>query len=111
MEERATDFNLVVLSGKLSVEPEYRAFDSGARLIRYLIATRSSEPLRRLDVVPVTQWDPPDELWARELRKGEPVIAIGTVQRRFWESLDGRNSTLEIVATTVEFREPVCPSA
>lgn len=111
MEEHHNDFNMVVLCGKLALEPEYRAFDSGGRLIRYLIATRSSEPLRRTDVVPVVQWDPPDDLWMRDLQRNDRVFAVGTVQRRFWTAPDGRESRIEIVASQVEFRDPTSEAA
>ncbi len=100
-----TDFNLVVLCGELSLEPEYRAFDSGARLIRYLITTRSSEPLKRTDVIPVTQWDPSDDHWERSAFKGERLTVVGTVQRRFWNASDGRKSRLEVIASSVEFAQ------
>lgn len=103
MSDEPTDFNLVVLCGQLTIEPEYRAYDSGARLIRFLVSTRSSEPLRRLDVVPVVVWDPPDELWMRDSQRLDRVIVIGTVQRRYWTAPDGRESRIEVVASKVEF--------
>lgn len=103
MDDQFNDFNLVVLCGKLAVEPEYRAYGSGARLIRYLIATRSSEPLRRMDVIPVTQWDPPEELWTRQSARGDRLTIVGSVQRRFHRSDNGREGRLEVVASNVEF--------
>lgn len=105
VENHGNDFNLVVLCGQLAVEPEYRAFGSGARLIRYLITTRSSEPLRRVDNVPVVQWDPPDEVWDRELRRLDRVMIVGTVQRRIRIVASGRVSQTEIVATRVVLRD------
>lgn len=111
MSEDATDFNLVVLYGQLTMEPEYRAYDSGARLIRYLVQTRSSEPLRRLDVVPVVLWDPSDELWTRDSRRLDRVMIVGTVQRRFWTAPDGRESRIEVVASIVEFNDPPAAAA
>ena len=111
MTDNHTDFNLVVLCGSLAVEPEYRSFDSGARLIRYLVTTRSSEPVRRTDVIPITQWDPPDPAWERSFFMGERVMVIGTVQRRFWNAVEGRKSRLEVVASSVEFRDSGCLAA
>lgn len=106
MNDGTNDFNLVVLCGQLTMEPEYRAYNSGARLIRFLVATRSSEPLRRLDVVPVVIWDPPDELWIRETHRLDRIVVIGTVQRRFWTAPDGREGRIEVVASKVHFSEP-----
>jgi single-stranded DNA-binding protein len=95
------DLNLVVLCGRLASDPEQRFFDSGSRLIRYLVVTRADHPRRRLDVVPVTFWDPPDDLWAEPGEKEMRLWACGSVQRRFWESPDGRRSRLEVVAESV----------
>ena len=56
------DFNVVVLSGRLAAPPELRVFESGLRLVRYLITVRADEPRRRVDVVPVTLWEPSDDV-------------------------------------------------
>ena len=95
------DLNLAVLAGRLAVEPELREFDSGARYLRFLITVRSEEPRKRVDVLPVTLWDPPHELVGAMLQPGRRVWAAGAVQRRFWESPDGRRSRLEVVAEHV----------
>lgn len=99
------DLNLIVLCGRLSVDPEVRVFDSGARLIRYLVTVRAEAPRKRVDVVPVTLWDPPDDLVDEPGEKGERVWICGSVQRRFWESPDGRRSRIEVVAEQVTLKE------
>ncbi len=98
------DLNLVVLSGRLAAPPELREFESGLRLIRYLVTVRSDEPRRRVDVVPVTQWDPPDHVLEADPQVGCRVWVAGTVQRRFWSNPEGRRSRLEIVAEQVATR-------
>ena len=103
--ECVVDFNLVVLSGRLSAPPEIREFESGARSARYLITVRTREPQHRVDVVPVTVWDPEDSLLALDPSPGTRVWAAGMVQRRFWAEENGRRSRLEVVARHVEFRE------
>ena len=90
------DFNLIVLSGRLAAPPELRVFESGARLARYLVTVRPDEPRRRVDVLPVILWDPPDE--ALESEVGDRMYVTGTVQRRFWSNPEGRRSRLEVVA-------------
>jgi single-strand DNA-binding protein len=99
------DLNLVVLCGRLATEPELRAFDSGAQLIRLLVTVRSDEPRRRVDVVPVTLWDPPEELLGDLPQRGSRVWVCGSVQRRFWESPEGRRSRLEVVAEQVHLKD------
>ena len=97
------DLNLVVLAGRLAAPPEIRQFESGARLVRYLMTVRSEEPTRRVDVVPVTMWEPSDELINGDPQPGARLWVAGSVQRRFWSESEGRRSRLEIVA------DQVCP--
>jgi len=99
------DLNLIVLCGRLAVDGELRVFDSGARLIRYLITVRTDYPRKRVDVVPVTFWDPPDELVDDPGDKGARIWVCGSVQRRFWESSDGRRSRIEVVAEQVNLKD------
>jgi single-stranded DNA-binding protein len=105
------DLNLIVLCGRLATDAELRVLDSGSRLIRFLVTVRADHPRRRVDVVPVTLWDPPDEMVDEPGEKGQRIWICGSVQRRFWESLDGRRSRVEVVAEQVTFRlddlEPV----
>ncbi len=96
------DCNLVVLSGKLAAVPELRVFESGSRLVRYLVTVRSDAPRRRVDVVPVTWWDPPDAVADELPEPGREMWVTGMVQRRFWETEEGRRSRLEVVAYQVE---------
>ncbi len=96
------DMNLVVLAGSVSAPPEHRVFESGAKLLRLLITVRIDEPRRRVDVVPVTLWDSPDELG--QVAIGSRVWVAGSVQRRFWDAEAGRKSRLEVVAQQVTLR-------
>jgi single-strand DNA-binding protein len=98
------DLNLVVLCGRLSAPPEVREFDGGSRLARYLLTVRSEDP-RRVDVLPVTLWDPPEALIDADPAPGHPLWVAGSVQRRFWAGPEGRRSRLEVVAEQVCLRE------
>ncbi|MEA2002757.1 MAG: single-stranded DNA-binding protein [Actinomycetota bacterium] len=100
------DLNLVVLLGKLAAPAELREFESGSRLLRSLITVRSDGPRRRVDVVPVTLWDPPPDHELLSAAVGENVWATGSVQRRFWSAAEGRRSRLEIVAHHVQIYSP-----
>ncbi len=99
------DLNLVVLSGRLAAPPELRVFQSGARLVRLLVTVRTDEPRHRVDVLPVTLWDPSDDLLVPEPRIGDRVWVAGAVQRRFWSNPEGRRSRVEVVAEQVTFRQ------
>lgn len=99
------DLNLVVLCGRIASDPEVRVFDSGTRLIRYLITVRSESPRRRVDVVPVTLWDPTDDQVEQPGERGERIWVCGSAQRRFWESPDGRRSRIEVVAEQITIHD------
>ncbi len=99
------DLNLIVLCGRLATEPEVRLFDSGTRLIRLLVTVRSDMPRKRVDVIPVTMWDPPDDLVDELPERGTRVWVCGAVQRRFWESSEGRRSRIEVVAEQVNIKD------
>lgn len=100
MSEEEMDLNLIVVAGRVAAVPEWRSFDSGGSLLRLLITVRSSSPRRRVDVIPVTQWDPNVETLG-DLQVGDRVWCAGSVQRRFWSATEGRRSRLEIVAHDV----------
>jgi single-stranded DNA-binding protein len=102
--------NLVVLAGRLAIDPEERSSDSGARLVRYLVTVRTEAPRRRVDVVPVILWDPKPAHLAPLLQRGTQVMVVGAVHRRFWEGNDGRRSRLDIVAHSVDVRDADVPA-
>ena len=97
------DMNVVVIGGRLAAEPEVRTFGDGATLVRYLIAARSDEPRRRIDVVPVVLWDADER--ATSLERGDTVWVTRSVQGRFWSDDQNRRSRIEVVAHHVEKHE------
>jgi single-stranded DNA-binding protein len=99
------DMNVVVLCGSLAVPPELRTFESGSSLVRVLITVRSNAPRRRVDVVPVTMWNPDADDPLLTAAAGTRVFAVCSVQRRFWTAEQGRQSRLEIVARHLEIEE------
>ncbi len=101
------DLNLVVLAGRIAAEPEVRTFESGATLMRLLVTVCSEEPRRRLDVIPVVQWNPDPDGIPDGLVRGRPVWVAGAVQRRFWSVGDGRESRIEVVAHEITIRDDV----
>lgn len=103
-EATGADLNLVVICGRLAVDAEARSFDSGRMVVRLLVTTRTEEPHRRVDVIPVTMPAPEPELLDRLPRRGERVRACGSVQRRFWDAPDGRRSRVEVVAEQVHVK-------
>jgi len=98
------NMNLVVVAGKLAAPPELREFESGSRLLRSLVTVRSDTPRRRVDVLPVTLWEPEADHEVADAPVGKAVWVVGSIQRRFWSGPDGRRSRLEIVAHHMELK-------
>ena len=97
------DLNLVVVAGRLAVEPEFTIFESGSTVMRLLVTVRSSTPRARIDVIPVTLWDPDAALVADPPKRGDRAMVAGSVERRFWSSSNVRQSRVEIIANEVAF--------
>lgn len=102
------DVNVVVLAGLLASLPELLTLDSGTRCAKMLLSVRTESPRRRLDVIPVVWWNPPDEWGPTSFSKGQRVLVSGALQRRFWEGSDGRRSRIEIIADTVSVGDLPC---
>ncbi|MEN8114833.1 MAG: single-stranded DNA-binding protein [Actinomycetota bacterium] len=97
------DHNIAIVCGTLAAAPELRVFTNGTTLVRYLVTTRSEEPRRRIDVVPVVLWDPDDD--AKRYERGDRIWIAASVQRRFWSDDRGARSRIEIVAHHVVQRD------
>lgn len=95
------DLNLVVLSGRVATVPELSVSDTGSVRLRVLLTIRSEAPRKRIDVVPVSVWDPPVDLVAPELEVSERVWVTGAVQRRFWDDTPGSRARIEVVGLYV----------
>lgn len=98
------DLNLIVIAGRVAAQPDIRTFDSGTALMRLLVTVRSKSPRRRVDVIPVSVWDPAPDLCDGSIETGTNVWIAGAVQRRFWSATDGRRSRLEVIAHDVAIR-------
>ena len=99
------DINLAVLAGRLAAPGEHRTFESGAEYLRVLVTVRSSEPRRRVDVVPVTLWDPGPAVIEECRAPGARLWVAGALQRRFWAAGEARKSRLELVAHHIEVQD------
>lgn len=95
------DLNLSVLCGRLATEPELSVHDSGSRTLMFLVTVAARHPRRRIDVVPVTLYDPPDELVDDLPGPNARVWVTGAVQRRAQDGPEGRRTRIEIVADQV----------
>jgi single-stranded DNA-binding protein len=95
------DINLAVLCGRLATAPEVRIYDTGSRCIQFLVTVAAERPRRRIDVVPVTLWDPPTDLVDDPPDQNARVWVTGVVQRRMLDGPEGRQNRIEVIADQV----------
>lgn len=97
--------NKVLLTGRLTRDPEMRALASGKSVTQFAIATNeyAGNGKERAEYHNVVTWDRLAEICARYLGKGQQVAVEGRIQTRSWDDERGtRHWKTEIVASSVE---------
>jgi single-strand DNA-binding protein len=97
--------NKVLLTGRLTRDPEMRSLASGKNVTTFTVA--SNEFLgggkEKSEYHPVVAWDRLAEIAGRYLGKGQQVAIEGRLQTRSWDDEKGvRHWKTEIVAAHVE---------
>src|SRR3954470_12828995 len=107
----ATNINRVVLTGKLTKDPELRSTGSGMAVCSLRVAsnTRRKDPssgewVDKPNYFDVTIWGRQGENAAQYLSKGRPVAIDGRLEWREWQDKEGnKRQSVEIVADNVQF--------
>lgn len=97
--------NKVLLTGRLTRDPEMRALASGKSVTQFAIATNeyAGNGKERAEYHNVVTWDRLADICARYLGKGQQVAIEGRIQTRSWDDERGtRHWKTEIVASSVE---------
>lgn len=96
--------NQVVLTGRLTRDPESRKLASGKTVTEFSVATNDYRGgTEKAEYHPVVTWDRLAEICGQYLGKGQLVSIIGRLQTRQWEDADKkRHWKTEIVANSVE---------
>lgn len=104
--------NFVLLTGRLTQEPELRYTPSGHAVCRLRLAVnrryKDSEGKFQEETcfVPVIIWRQTALTCSEKLYKGSPILVEGRLRSRDWIDKDGRKQhTLEIVARRVQILE------
>ena len=101
-------FNIVVLTGRLTADPELKTTQNNIPVTSFSIAVNrnysSSDGERQTDFFNITVWRTQAENCGRYLKKGSKVAIVGSLQNRTYEDKDGNKRTVtDIVANEVEF--------
>lgn len=106
-----SDLNRVILTGRLTADPELKYTSSGRALLRLDIAVNrrwinpdSGQPEEEVTFVPVLVWGKQAENCGTYLRKGRQVAVDGRLRIRSFTTQNGdRRRATEVVAQSVHF--------
>ena len=97
--------NKVLLTGRLTRDPEMRSLASGKNVTTFTVASNEfvGGGKEKSEYHPVVAWDRLAEIAGRYLGKGQQVAIEGRLQTRSWDDDKGaRHWKTEIVAAHVE---------
>ena len=102
-------FNLVVLTGRLTADPELKTTANGIPVTTFSIAVdrryRSGEE-RQTDFINIVAWRSSAEFITKYFKKGSLIGIEGSIQTRRYQDKNGNNRTaFEVVANNVQFVE------
>lgn len=102
-------FNLVVLTGRLTSDPEVKTTQSGVSVVSFCIAVQrqyksGEEPIT--DFINITAWRHTAEFIGKYFKKGNTIGIEGSIQTRKYTDRDGNNRVaFEVLAGNVQFVE------
>lgn len=106
-------FNLVVLTGRLTADPEIKATQNGVQVCSFTIAVErryKQGEERQADFINIVSWRQTAEFVCKYFTKGSMIGIEGAIQTRKYQDKDGNNRTaFEVVANNVQFVESKRP--
>jgi single-strand DNA-binding protein len=102
-------FNIVILTGRLTADPELKTTTSGIPVTSFSVAVarryRSGEE-PQADFINVVAWRQTAEFVSKYFQKGSMIGIEGSIQTRRYQDKNGNNRTaFEVVASNVQFVE------
>lgn len=108
-------FNLVVLSGRLTAEPELKTTPNGVSVCTFSIVVERRHKQgeeRQADFINIVSWRSTAEFVSKYFNKGSMIGIEGSIQTRKYQDKDGKNRTaFEVVANNVQFVESKKPQS
>ena len=109
-------FNLVVLTGRLTADPELRYTPSNIPVTTFSIAVSrryKAGEQAEADFINIVAWRPTAEFVTKYFQKGSMIGIEGSIQtRRYVDKETGKNRTaFEVIANNVQFVESKRDSA
>lgn len=101
--------NVVVLSGRLTADPELKTTSNGVSVCSFTIAVErryKQDEERQADFINIVTWRSSAEFVSKYFKKGQMIAVRGAIQTRRYQDKDGNNRTaFEVVADDVQFAD------
>lgn len=102
-------FNVVILSGRLTADPELKTTPSGVCVCSFTIAVerryKQGED-RQADFINIVAWRHTAEFICKYFKKGSMIGIEGSIQTRKYQDKEGNNRTaFEVVVSDAQFFE------
>lgn len=102
-------FNSVILSGRLTADPELKTTQSGISVTSFSIAVNrpyTKDGESQADFINIVAWRNTAEFVTKYFKKGSLIGIEGSIQTRNYEDKNGNKRTaFEVVANQVHFLE------
>lgn len=102
-------FNLVVLTGRLTADPELKTTQNNLSVTSFTIAVDrryQSTSEKITDFINIVAWRQTAEFVTKYFKKGSLIGIEGSIQTRKYQDKNGNNRTaFEVVANNVQFVE------
>ena len=94
--------NLVVLKGRLAMDPEVRTTGSGKTVSYFTVACDAGKD-RPADFISCTAWDKTAELIGKWFSKGKEILLTGSVKVSKYETETGTRYKTYVLTSRIEF--------
>lgn len=100
-------FNLVVLSGRLTSDPELKSTNSGLSVCNFTVANDVGYgDNKKTNFVKIVAWRGTAEFICKHFNKGNMIGIEGQLQVRKYQDNDGKDQySTEVVASNIQFME------
>lgn len=102
-------FNIVILTGRLTADPELKTTPNGVNVCSFSIAVDrryNAGEEKQTDFINIVTWRGTAEFVSKYFQKGKLIGIEGSIQTRRYQDKDGNNRTaFEVVANNVQFIE------
>ena len=96
--------NYSVLMGRLAKDPELRRTNTGKAVTSFTVAVDNFGKDSGTSFIDCVAWQHTGEFVDKYFMKGNPIIVEGRLQKRQYETMDGRKASItELVVTQAHF--------